>query len=53
MLQFMKGRKDIGEYKVQSQLKTFKVYQFGRKEFVHLNQPELEDLKLAQKGLNL
>ena len=52
MLQFMKGRKDIGEYKVQSQLKTFKVYQFGRKEFVHLNQPELEDLKLAQKGLD-
>ncbi|MDD4878139.1 MAG: cob(I)yrinic acid a,c-diamide adenosyltransferase [Candidatus Nanoarchaeia archaeon] len=51
MVQFMKGRKDIGEYKIQPQLKTFKVYQFGRKNFVDLKHPELEDLKLAAKGL--
>lgn len=51
MVQFMKGRKDIGEYKIQKQLKTFKVYQFGRKQFVDLKHPELEDMKLAAKGL--
>ncbi|MDI6736934.1 MAG: cob(I)yrinic acid a,c-diamide adenosyltransferase [Nanoarchaeota archaeon] len=51
MVQFMKGRKDIGEYKVQKQLKTFRVYQFGRKQFVDLKHPELEDMKLAAKGL--
>lgn len=51
MVQFMKGRKDIGEYKVQNQLKTFKVCQFGRKEFVDLKHPSLEDVKKAQQGL--
>lgn len=51
MVQFMKGRKDIGEYKVQKQLKTLKVYQFGRKQFVDLKHPELQDMKKAQEGL--
>ncbi|MBU2637785.1 MAG: cob(I)yrinic acid a,c-diamide adenosyltransferase [Nanoarchaeota archaeon] len=51
MVQFMKGRKDIGEFKIQKQLKTFKVYQFGRKQFVDLKHPELEDMKKAQEGL--
>lgn len=52
MVQFMKGRKDIGEFKIQNQLKTFKVFQFGRKQFVDLKHPELEDMKLAAKGLD-
>ncbi len=50
-VQFMKGRKDIGEFKACKKLKGFDFYQFGRKEFVDLRIPSDEDKKLAQKGL--
>lgn len=52
MVQFMKGRKDTGEFKAQSMLPTYKVYLFGRKDFVNLKNPAETDKKLAQKGLN-
>lgn len=51
MIQFMKGRKDIGEYKIQNKLKNFRVYQFGRECFIK-NQPAKEDYALAEKGLS-
>ena len=51
MIQFLKGRKDVGEYKVAQKLKPyFRIYQFGRKEFVNLKNPTPLDLKLARKG---
>jgi cob(I)alamin adenosyltransferase len=52
MIQFMKGRKDIGEYKAQKRLKPyFEIHQFGRKEFINLKNPEKIDYELARKGL--
>ncbi|HII16146.1 MAG TPA: cob(I)yrinic acid a,c-diamide adenosyltransferase [Nanoarchaeota archaeon] len=51
MVQFMKGRKDIGEYMAQKQLKTLKIRQFGREEFVDMKHPDIKDLQLAEKGL--
>jgi len=51
LIQFLKGRKEIGEYKIQSKLKKFKVYQFGRKEFINLKNPTGKDRLLAAKGL--
>ncbi|MBM3199301.1 cob(I)yrinic acid a,c-diamide adenosyltransferase [Candidatus Woesearchaeota archaeon] len=52
MIQFMKGRKDTGEFKIQKRLKNFKVYQFGRKECIRpLDQPLKIDYELAEKGL--
>lgn len=52
VVQFMKGRKEeIGEYKIQKKLKNLEVKQFGRKEWVNLKKPGLEDKKLAQQGL--
>jgi cob(I)alamin adenosyltransferase len=51
MIQFMKGRKDIGEYKIQKKLKNFKVYQFGKKGFIDLRNPTKKDLELMKKGL--
>ena len=51
VVQFMKGRKDIGEYRIQRKLgPKYKVYQFGRKGFVNLKKPSEIDKKLAKKG---
>ena len=52
IIQFMKGRKDIGEYKIQGKLGSkYKVYQFGRKEFFDTRNPSAQDKALAQEGL--
>ncbi|KPJ68884.1 cobinamide adenolsyltransferase [candidate division WOR-1 bacterium DG_54_3] len=51
VIQFMKGRKDTGEYKAAQRLSPrLKLYQFGRKEFVNLRHPTEEDKKLAKAG---
>jgi cob(I)alamin adenosyltransferase len=51
LIQFLKGRKNIGEYKIQKYLKNYKVYQFGKPAFINLNKPGKEDIELAKKGL--
>jgi len=52
IIQFMKGRKNIGEYKIRKRLAPeYEIYQFGRKEFVDLKNPDLIDIELAHKGL--
>lgn len=51
MVQFLKGRKYIGEYKFQEWQDNYKVYQFGRETFVDLKNPAKEDVKLANDGL--
>jgi len=51
IIQFMKGRKYIGEYKISKKLKPYyNIYQFGRKDFVNLKNPSLKDRILAGKG---
>ncbi|KPJ69736.1 cobinamide adenolsyltransferase [candidate division WOR-1 bacterium DG_54_3] len=51
VIQFMKGRKDVGEYKAAQKLAPYlKVYQFGRKGFVNPRNPSKEDKELAQEG---
>ncbi len=52
VVQFMKGRKYVGEYRVQEILKNYEVYQFGKEKFVDLKHPDSEDKRLAQEGLN-
>jgi cob(I)alamin adenosyltransferase len=52
MVQFMKGRKDVGEYKASGKLKPyFEMRQFGRKEFIDLKNPSEKDKRLASDGL--
>jgi len=52
IIQFMKGRKDIGEYKIRERLQPeYEIHQFGREEFVDLKNPDPIDIELAQKGL--
>ena len=53
VVQFMKGRKYIGEYKIMKRLKPYyQIYQFGRKEFIRpLSKPSKKDKELAAKGL--
>lgn len=52
VVQFMKGRKnEIGEYRVQRELKNLTVKQFGRKEWVNLKEPSKVDRQLALQGL--
>jgi len=53
IIQFMKGRKDIGEYKIMKKLKPYyQIYQFGKNEFIRpITKPTEKDKELAQKGL--
>ena len=52
VIQFMKGRKDIGEYKIARRLHPhYEIFQFGREEFIDLKNPSNEDKELAEKGL--
>lgn len=52
ILQFLKGRKTAGEYKIAKKLHpNYEIYQFGRKEFINLRKPEPIDYFLAEKGI--
>jgi cob(I)alamin adenosyltransferase len=51
MVQFMKGREDVGEFKVQKKLRLLEIHQFGRKGFVDLENPSKLDKKKAKKGI--
>ena len=53
VIQFMKGRKNVGEYKIQEKLKPlYTVKQFGRPDFIYdVHHPLDIDKKLAQEGL--
>ena len=58
IVQFMKGRKDIGEYKIARKLRPlYKIKQFGRPVFLdptglHAQKPKPIDYELARKGLD-
>lgn len=52
IIQFMKGRKDVGEWKVKDALApNYEIHQFGREEFMDLKKPEEVDYKMAREGL--
>ncbi|MCD6410019.1 MAG: cob(I)yrinic acid a,c-diamide adenosyltransferase, partial [Candidatus Verstraetearchaeota archaeon] len=52
VVQFLKGRKDVGEYKVQEKLQPLlEVQQFGKPHFINLAEPSPEDKELAQRAL--
>ena len=52
VVQFMKGRKDVGEYKIRKKLgRNYEIYQFGSRKFINLYNPKLEDIKRAQRAL--
>lgn len=52
IVQFMKGRKDVGEWKVKDALApNYEIHQFGRVEFIDLKNPEEVDYKMAKEGL--
>lgn len=51
VVQFMKGRKDIGEYKIQKKMKNLTVKQFGSPGWVNLKKPSFGDKLKAKEGL--
>ncbi|HDO19627.1 MAG TPA: cob(I)yrinic acid a,c-diamide adenosyltransferase [Thermoplasmatales archaeon] len=51
IIQFMKGRKDTGEYLIRKELGNYEIYQFGREGFVDLSNPSEEDKNIAREGL--
>ena len=52
IVQFMKGRKDIGEYKIRERLAPeYEIHQFGREVFIDLRKPDPIDYELAREGL--
>ncbi len=53
VVQFMKGRKDTGEYRIAHRLSpNFEIHQFGREEFMDLSNPTPTDFQEAAKGLD-
>ena len=53
IIQFLKGQKGIGEYKIRKRLgPKYEIHQFGRFDFINPNSPEEEDYELAKKGLD-
>ena len=53
IIQFMKGRKDIGEYKIGKRLHPdYEIYQFGSENWVDLKNPSEEDKRRAREGLS-
>ena len=53
IIQFLKGRKDIGEYLIRDKLSPeYEIYQFGTDHFVNFENPQKEDIKKAREGLN-
>lgn len=53
VVQFMKGRKNIGEYKIMKKLSPYyNIYQFGTKEFIKpITKPRAIDFEMAKEGL--
>jgi len=54
IIQFLKGRKDTGEYKAALRLKPYlKIFQFGSKKLIDLRRPTAKDTALARQGFEL
>ena len=52
VIQFMKGKKEIGEYKIMAKLAPkYEIHQFGSEHFVSLRRPTEEDRQRAQNAL--
>jgi len=52
IVQFMKGRRYVGEYRIMERLSpNYEIRQFGREGFVDLKDPSEQDKALAQEGL--
>lgn len=52
VIQFMKGRKEIGEYLVMKRLSPhYEIHQFGREGWVNLRSPSERDKQLASRAL--
>jgi cob(I)alamin adenosyltransferase len=51
MIQFMKGQINYGELKAAQFLPSFSIEQYGRAEFVNPENPDKEDIRLAQQAL--
>lgn len=49
VVQFLKGKKDTGEFKIAKKL-GYRIFQFGRPQLVDLNNPQPIDFKLALQG---
>ena len=53
IIQFMKGWKTTGEYRMRQKLAPhFHIYEFGRKGFVNLQHPSAGDIKMAKKAFD-
>ncbi len=51
IVQFMKGRKNVGEYKIAKRLwPNYDIRQFGATKWVNLKKPSEEDKRRAQEG---
>lgn len=53
IVQFMKGRKNVGEYKIAKRLQpNYDIRQFGTQKWVNLKRPSETDKKKAREGID-
>ncbi len=53
VVQFLKGRKYVGEYKIKDMLKPYyEIHQFGRRAFIDINKPTKEDRRRAERAFS-
>lgn len=52
MIQFMKGKINYGELEAARQLSNFTIEQYGRPDFVNPENPDKEDIRLANEALS-
>ncbi|MHA1596397.1 MAG: cob(I)yrinic acid a,c-diamide adenosyltransferase [Candidatus Asgardarchaeia archaeon] len=52
MIEFLKGRKDLGEIKIKDRIPNFEIFQFGRENFVFKDKIKREDLEIARRGFD-
>lgn len=52
MIQFMKGKINYGELEAAKKLPNFTIEQYGRPDFVNPENPDEEDIRLAEKAIN-
>ncbi|MHC1586723.1 MAG: cob(I)yrinic acid a,c-diamide adenosyltransferase [Candidatus Hecatellaceae archaeon] len=52
IIQFMKGWKNVGEYKIRRRLQPhYEIYQFGSRSFIEPGKPSAKDIKKAKEAL--
>ncbi|MHA1506497.1 MAG: cob(I)yrinic acid a,c-diamide adenosyltransferase [Candidatus Asgardarchaeia archaeon] len=52
MIEFLKGRRDLGEIKIKDKIPNFEIFQFGGTHFLFKDKIRKEDVEIARRGFD-